>query len=82
MFGGAAGAIDRWGEIFYHANRRRERVVFSPELRRMTEEAIASARMAVVQPMPAPIDHRKKCGACSLQGICLPLEVKQLREEV
>lgn len=69
------------GEIFYHANRRRERVPFTAQLRQMTEEAIAQARMAINQPMPAPIDHRKKCGACSLQGICLPFEVKQLGSE-
>ena len=66
------------GEIFYHANRRRERVPFTSELRRMTEDAIAEARLAVDQSMPAPIDHRQKCGACSLQGICLPVEVRAL----
>jgi len=70
------------GEIFYHANRRRERVLFTPQLRQMTEDAIAQAQMAVDQPMPAPIDHRKKCSACSLQGICLPFEVRQLRSEL
>ncbi|NDJ19045.1 CRISPR-associated protein Cas4 [Myxacorys almedinensis] len=67
------------GEIFYHANRRRQTVAFSPELRQMTERAIASAQVAESQPMPAPIDHKTKCQACSLQDICLPLEMKVLR---
>jgi len=31
--------------------------------------------------MPQPIEH-PKCQACSLQGICLPFEVKQLLREV
>lgn len=66
------------GEIFYHANRRRQKVLFSPELRQMTEAAIASAREAGKQPMPQPIDQPKKCQACSLQRICLPFEVKHL----
>lgn len=66
------------GEIFYHANRRRQKVPFSPDLRQMTEGAIASARAASRQPMPQPIDQPKKCQACSLQRICLPFEVKHL----
>jgi CRISPR-associated exonuclease Cas4 len=67
------------GEIFYHANRRRQQVPFTAQLRQATEEAIRSAHAAIDQPMPAPIDHARKCQACSLQGICLPFEVKQLR---
>ena len=68
-----------YGEIFYHANRRRQRVSFTPELRQATEAAIAAAHQAVNQPMPAPISHSKKCQACSLQSICLPFEVNHLK---
>lgn len=71
-----------YGEIFYHANRRRQKVLFTPQLRQATEDAIAAARLAVNCPMPAPIDHAKKCQSCSLIGICLPFEVKQLLLEV
>jgi len=70
------------GEIYYYSNRRRQRVPFTPDLRRMTEEAIATAHQARHQPMPAPITHRQKCQSCSLQGICLPVEVNLLRHEV
>ena len=70
-----------YGEIFYHANRRRQKVLFTPELRQATEEAISAARRASHHLMPAPIDQPKKCKACSLIGICLPFEVKQLRRE-
>ncbi|MFG6099908.1 CRISPR-associated protein Cas4 [Leptothoe sp. ISB3NOV94-8A] len=70
------------GEIFYHANRRREHVPFTEELRQATEGAIANAQAAVTQSIPAPIDHRKKCQACSLQEICLPMETKSLQASV
>lgn len=70
------------GDIFYHANRRRQKVVFTPQLREATEQAIAAARIAAREAMPAPINHPQKCQACSLQGICLPFEVKQLQREI
>lgn len=72
-----------YGEIFYYANRRRQRVNFTKELCQMTEEAIAAAWAAAVDgEMPAPINHTKKCQACSLQRICLPTEIKQLQGSV
>jgi CRISPR-associated exonuclease Cas4 len=37
------GKTIAYGEIFDHANRRRERVTFTPDLRQATETAIASA---------------------------------------
>lgn len=67
------------GEIFYHANRRRQQVPFTSQLRQATESAIRLAWAAINQSMPAPIDHLKKCQSCSLQDICLPFEIKQLR---
>ena len=57
------------GEIFYYADRRRQRVFFTPELRHATETAIAAAHQASRPPMLAPIDHPKKCQACILQPI-------------
>jgi len=71
-----------YGEIFYHANRRRQTVAFTPELRQATENAIALAQVAADQEMPAPINNTKKCQSCSLIHICLPLEVKALRAEM
>lgn len=71
-----------YGEIFYHANRRRQKVSLTDELRQATEAAIAAARQAVNCPMPAPIDRLQKCQSCSLSGICLPFEVKHLLQEV
>ena len=76
------GCCISYGEIFYHGNRRRQKVMFTPQLREATEKAIASARLAAQGKMPQPIDHPKKCQACSLIGICLPFEVKHLLHEV
>jgi CRISPR-associated exonuclease Cas4 len=71
-----------YGEIFYHANRRRQKVQFTPQLRTATEQAIAAAWQTSRGSMPPPIDRTQKCQACSLQNICLPFEVKLLRREV
>lgn len=67
-----------YGEIFYQANRRREKVQFTSQLRQLTELAIKSAQESVNNPMPPPIDNAKKCRDCSLKDICLPKEVKKL----
>lgn len=71
-----------YGEIFYHANHRRQTVAFTPQLRQMTEQAIVLAQLASQITMPAPIDNTKKCLSCSLKEICLPFEVKQLRSSM
>lgn len=76
------GGSISYGEIFYYANRRRERINFTPALRLATEQAIEAARSAMVGVMPLPIDNAKKCRDCSLQKICLPKEIKKLRLEV
>ena len=76
------GRTISYGEIFYHGNRRRQKVPFTPQLRYLTEQAIAAAHIAATSAMPAPINSAKKCRDCSLTAICLPLEVKQLLCEV
>lgn len=76
------GCSIAYGEIFYHANRRRQTVAFTPQLRQATENAISLAQVAANQQMPAPINNNKKCSSCSLQRICLPFEVKALRAEM
>ncbi len=69
-----------YGEIFYHANRRRERVMFTEELRGKTEAAVMAAITATQSTIPAPITHKTKCSACSLTEICLPKEVLALQQ--
>lgn len=69
-----------YGEIFYHGNRRRQRVDFTAELRQATEAAIEAARGAVFGAMPPPLSNLKKCRDCSLQEICLPREIKTISQ--
>ncbi|MCS6959182.1 MAG: CRISPR-associated protein Cas4 [Pseudanabaenaceae cyanobacterium SKYGB_i_bin29] len=71
-----------WGAIFYHGNRRRERVSFTTVLRELTEKSIDQARlMSRSKSIPAPIKKKSKCRDCSLLSICLPDEVLLLRSE-
>lgn len=70
-----------YGEIFYWANRRRETVPLTDELRLTTYRA-ASEVFALLESnrMPDPIRHPTKCRDCSLRPVCLPEEVHLLRD--
>lgn len=70
------------GEIFYWGSRRRQAVAFTAELRARTEAAVTQAKaLASAGALPPPLDHAAKCRDCSLEPICLPQEVRRLREE-
>ncbi len=71
------------GEIFYWANRRRERIQLDATLRERTEAAVEQAFALLIDGiMPLPIDHPAKCRDCSLELTCLPREtLKLLKEE-
>jgi len=67
------------GYIYYFGSRRREAVSFTPELRQKTEAAIVQAReLAASGRLPPPVENAAKCPDCSLQPVCLPVEVKQI----
>ena len=52
------------------------------ELRARTEAAVARAfALIAAGQMPPPLEQRAKCRDCSLEGICLPREVRMLRNE-
>lgn len=68
------------GEIFYWRSRRRVTVPFDAALRQATETAVTHAHTLLQSNhIPAPITERQKCRHCSMQPICLPDEVEQLR---
>jgi len=70
------------GFVFYFGSRRREEVAFTPALRSRTEAAIERAfTLLAAGRLPDPIDHWRKCRDCSLEPLCLPREVRQLRAE-
>lgn len=71
------------GEIFYWRSRRRITVPFDTELRQLTETTVVQAHeLTQTNNIPAPISERKKCQHCSIQPICLPDEVTQLKKGV
>lgn len=71
------------GAIFYFATRRREEVVFSPELRAEVEQIAAEAhRLAAAGVLPPPIRNPAKCRDCSLEPLCMPAELRLLADRV
>ena len=67
------------GYLFYFGSRRRQEVLFTSELRRRTLQAIAHANELVSHGcLPPPLTLPAKCRDCSLEPVCLPVEVLQL----
>ncbi len=61
------------GAMFYGQPRRRQRVVFTPELRAETENTARAVHELILSGnTPLPDYDRKKCAACSLLDICMP----------
>lgn len=67
------------GYLYFAGSRSRVRVDFDVELERATLETIAAIREARgVTLMPPPLEDSPKCWGCSLCGICLPDETREL----
>lgn len=60
------------GELFYHAVRRRERVVIDDALRSLVERVIAEIRANIAANIVPPAEKQKKCLSCSLLDLCMP----------
>lgn len=62
----------RSGAVFHSASKRRREVSFTPELRKLTEDAVAELhRLAEAETVP-PAILKPACEECSLFNICLP----------
>ncbi|MDW8278969.1 MAG: CRISPR-associated protein Cas4 [Anaerolineales bacterium] len=73
------GGVVPKGYIFYFGSRRREEVIFTPELRQRTVQSVARAHeLVAAQRLPPPLENDNKCRDCSLEPVCLPREVKVL----
>ena len=69
------------GYVFYFGSRRRQEVIFTPELQARTLQAIQHARALIAQgKLPPPLEHYAKCRDCSLEPVCLPREMRKLKE--
>lgn len=68
------------GSIYYSASRERVRIGFDDDLVDLTRTAIAAAKALPMGAIPPPLEDSPKCPRCSLAGICLPDELRFLRE--
>jgi CRISPR-associated exonuclease Cas4 len=66
-----------YGAIFHAASKRRREVEFTPQLRKMTEDAIGDLRRMVEAGAVPPAVFKAACEACSLYHICLPQVTSQ-----
>jgi CRISPR-associated exonuclease Cas4 len=64
------------GAVFHHGSRRRREVIFTPDLRREVEEAVAEVRHVLAShTLPPPVNDAR-CDLCSLKNSCLPAVVR------
>ena len=60
------------GAIFHARSKRRREVDFTKDLRRLTEEAIASVHRLIEENSVPRAVHKPQCSECSLFDYCLP----------
>ena len=60
------------GAVFHAESKRRRDVIFTPELRSLTEQAIGELRGLMEAEQAAPARFKPACEECSLFNICLP----------
>lgn len=61
------------GAVYYHRIRRREFFPLTEALRANTEERIRRTHLLLRQERPPlPAWEKKRCGNCSLKGVCFP----------
>lgn len=66
------GAEITRGALFYIQSHRRQEVIFTPELRQATRDAVQALwQLWRTQGLPPPRPG-KRCGKCSMKEVCLP----------
>jgi CRISPR-associated exonuclease Cas4 len=65
------------GAVFHAESKRRREVVFTPELRTLTEEAIKQLQRLLALEQVPPAEFKPACEECSLFKICLPRVTSQ-----
>jgi len=61
------------GALCYAETKRRSEIVFTAELRQLTEQVTADLREVFrSQETPPPTVHKSRCRACSLYDLCRP----------
>jgi CRISPR-associated exonuclease Cas4 len=65
------------GAVFHAESKRRREVVFTPELRTLTEETIQQLHRLLDSAQVPPAKFKPACEECSLFNICLPRVTSQ-----
>src|SRR5206468_2517627 len=60
------------GAVFHAASKRRREVEFTPELRKLTEDAVGELHRLIESETVPPAVFKPACEECSLFHICLP----------
>lgn len=60
------------GHLYYGENRRRTRVAFTPELRKLVEEYCIEMHDLFSRGYTPKVKPTSKCKSCSLSNICIP----------
>ena len=66
------------GAIYYGEIRHREKIEFTEELRRKVQDMFAEMHKYYSQKYTPKVKWSKRCNACSLKDICLPVLNKKL----
>ena len=64
------------GALYYGEIRRRERVVFTPELRSQVKDLLAQMHDLYQRGYTPKVKPTKSCNACSMKELCLPQLMK------
>lgn len=64
------------GALYYGETKRRERVVFSKELREKVKSLLQEMRQYYMQGYTPKVKPSKSCNACSVKELCLPRLLK------
>ena len=65
------------GAVFHAESKRRRDVIFTPELRTLTEQAIEELHHLIDAEQAPPAQFKPACEECSLFKICLPRVTSQ-----
>jgi CRISPR-associated exonuclease Cas4 len=65
------------GAVFHAESKRRRDVIFTPELRSLTEQAINDVHCLIDAEQAPPAQFKPACEECSLFNICLPRVTSQ-----
>ena len=60
------------GAIYHAGSKRRREVIFTPELRELTERTVEAVRSLIREGRLPPAELKPQCEGCSLRPTCLP----------